>query len=511
MTDLDRTTLMPRLVLERPPHDPWGEDAEHPPVASVPVPARRHRWHPAGALPWAVPTLVMAALGVLGVGRPALWSDELATWGMATVSWHDMFAVLHWVDLAIAPYYVLVHAWVGVAGASDLAIRLPSVVAMAAAAGLTGALGARLANRWVGLLAGLIFAVLPGTARYAQEARAYALTTFVAVLATFLVVGLAQRPAWWKYPGYVLSVAVLGVLHPVALLLLGAHGWIVFAYHRRRILPWVVAAALGSAPGAVLLWYSEKQKSQVAWIPRPSREVLLRFPEDLAGTAVLGVLLVALALFSLPLRRTAAVATAWAVLPFLGLVAAAQQTPIFLARYLLFTLPAWALLAALALGRARIWWGIAGLVLIAALGIPTQLQIRTPDGHGEATRQLADIVAQGERPGDGIVYGMTDDGGNWVGRDSIARYLPADQRPLDVLMTRPERTHGQLAAAECTDVAWCLRDATRLWVVRLGDRPDALTGLDGDKEEVLRQRFQVSQVWHLTGLTLALVVARPAA
>jgi mannosyltransferase len=76
-------------------------------------------------------------------------------------------------------------------------------------------------------------------------------------------------------------------------------------------------------------------------------------------------------------------------------------------------------------------------------------------------------------------------------------------------MTRPERTGGQLAAAECTDVVKCLGDAPRLWVVRLGHLDDPLRGLDGRKEQVLRERYQVTQVWRPTGLTLALVTQKP--
>jgi mannosyltransferase len=462
-----------------------------------------------GVAAWSIPALAMAALGLAGITRPSLWSDELATWGMATSSWHDMVAVLRWVDLIIGPYYVLVHAWTDVAGTSDLAIRLPSVVAMTGAAALVGALGVRLANRRVGLVAGLIFALLPSSSRFAQEGRAYALTTFAATLATYLLVGALQRPGFLRYVGYVITVALLGVLHPIALLLLAAHGWVVFAQYRRQTPAWALSASIGALPALPLLWLGNQQKSQVSWIPNPTADSLLQFPHDLVGVTAIGVVLIALALFSMPLRRPTAICTAWAVLPFLGLLAAAQATPIFLARYLLFTLPAWALLAAVALGRGRVVWAVLSLVAVAALAVPGQLAIRAPDGHGEGTRQLADVIAAQGQPGDGVVYGMTDAGGNWVGRDTLAHYLPVDRRPKDVLMTRPERTGGQLAAAECTDVVKCLGDAPRLWVVRLGHLDDPLRGLDGRKEQVLRERYQVTQVWRPTGLTLALVTQKP--
>jgi mannosyltransferase len=509
MSRLDETTQIPRLRdIPTPRHDPWGEDAG-PMVTPAPSRIRNALSHLDAMMVWLAPVLVTTAIAVTGAARPALWSDELMTWGMATAPWNQMFGVLKWVDITIAPYYVLIHLWVSVAGTSDLALRLPSILAMAGAAGLVGALGARLASRRVGLYAGLLFAVLPNVARYAQEARAYALTTFVAVLATWLFVLMMAKPRWWRFVLYTLAVAMLGALHPVATLLVLAHAWIACTYHRRQIIAFGLAAAVGAAPAAFLLYRGNAQKAQVAWIPPPTPQEMLHYPSDLVGVGVIGVALGVLALFSLPIRRTAALCTAWAVLPLLGLVAAAQVTPIFLPRYLLFTMPAWALLAAMALARVPRIVGITALVAAAALSVPAQLAERAPDGHGEATTQLAQTLIANERAGDAVIYGMTDSGGNWTGRDALAHYLPANLRPTDVLMVRPQRTNDSLAAVECTDVAYCLRDTKRLWIVRIGDLADPIIGLDGQKEEIVGQRFVVNQVWHLTGLTLALAVPAP--
>ncbi|OLE29413.1 MAG: hypothetical protein AUG44_04275 [Actinobacteria bacterium 13_1_20CM_3_71_11] len=452
----------------------------------------------------------MLGLGLLGVTRPSLWADELQTWGMATTPWPEMLAVLRWVDAIIGPYYAVEHAWVGLVGVSDLTLRLPSVIAMAAAAGLVGALGARLATHRVGLMAGLVFAVLPGTSRYAQEARTYAFTTFFAVLATYLLFASLRRPNFPRYLLYTIAVLLMGVLHPIALLLLVAHGWVVFAQYRRQTLPWLVTAFFAAAPALPLLRLAGKQKSQVAWIPHPTRHSLMVFPQDLVGVFAIGILLIVLAMFSLPLRRPTAMYTAWAVLPLLGLFAAGQVTPLFLPRYLMFTLPAWALLAGVALGRAHLAVAIAGVLAIAALAVPAQIAVRAPDGHGEATRQMALTIAGQSQPGDAVVYGMTDDGGSWVGRDSVNHYISADRRPRDVLMTVPSRTSGNLAAQECAEVARCLGDTPRIWVVRLGYRADPLRGLDGQKEPALRDGYELAQTWHFTGLTLALVTRRTA-
>ena len=506
MIERDHTTVIPRLRdLKLPRHDPWGEDSRHPtPDAQRPV------VHPTGILPWLVPGLAMLAIGLLGVTRPALWADELQTWGMATTPWPEMLSVLRWVDAIIGPYYAVEHAFVGVVGVSDLTLRLPSVLAMAGAAGLVGALGARLATHRVGLVAGLVFALLPGTSRYAQEARTYAFTTFFAVLATYLLFAALRRPNFPRYLLYTIALIFLGILHPIALLLLVAHGWVVFAQYRRQTFPWLVTAFISALPALPLLRLAGKQKSQVAWIPTPTRHSLMEFPHDLVGVAALGIVLIVLALFSLPLRRPTAMYTAWAVLPLLALFAVGQVQPLFLPRYLLFTLPAWALLAGVALGRAHLAVAIVGVLAIAALAVPGQLDVRAPDGHGQATRDLAMTIAGRSQLGDGVVYGMADDGGNWVGRDTVNHYVPVDRRPKDILLTLPSRTGGNLAAQECAEVAKCLGDAPRIWVVRLGYRADALRGLDGQKEPALRERYDVDTTWHFTGLTLALIIRRTA-
>jgi mannosyltransferase len=137
---------------------------------------------------------------------------------MARTPWHEFWPVLRYVDAVLAPYYVLMHAWVSVFGDSDLALRIPSLLAMAAAAGLTGALGARLAGPGAGLLAGIVFGLLPSTSRFGAEARPYALVVFAAVAATYLLLRAWERPTAVRWAGYAGAVAMLSLLHVVAVL-----------------------------------------------------------------------------------------------------------------------------------------------------------------------------------------------------------------------------------------------------------------------------------------------------
>jgi mannosyltransferase len=460
--------------------------------------------------PWLVPMLLTGLIGAAGMAQPGLWTDELATWGMARAPWPEFWPVLRYVDAVLVPYYAFMHLWVRVFGDSDISLRIPSLLAMVLAAGMVGALGTKLSGRRAGLLAGTVFALLPSTSRFAAEARPYALTVPVAVAATALLVRAWEKPGFLRWTGYALAIALLGLLHVVALLLLAAHGWAVLTWQRRLWWRFGIAAACGAGFAVPLLYYGIRQRHQVAYIPPVTFYTFLPYGEVVFGTVAIAVFVMLLALFSLPLRFPSAVLTAWATVPPIALVVVSLAVPMFLPRYLLFTTPAWALLAGVALARLRLPWAVAGLLVIALLGVTTQLAIRMPGGHEhQATRQLAAVIASETRPGDGIVYADDEPIGSWTLRDSIAHYTPPSARPRDVLATHPPRTGGQLLATECEHVGPCLAGTTRLWVVRIGQLPDPLAGIGPAKEAVLRDQFELTRVWYPSGLTVALLERKP--
>jgi mannosyltransferase len=457
-------------------------------------------------LAWLLPTLLMVGVGLIRVGWPALWEDELATWGMVSVPWSRMWQVLQHTDATLGAYYALLHGWVSLVGASDVMLRLPSVLAMAASAGLTARLGTRLASPRVGLLSGLLFAVLPTTSRYAQEARPYALVVCAALLCSLALVRVMDRPSAGRLVAYALAMALLGLLQAIALLLIPAHALVVLAV-RRSVMPrWLVAVGVGMLPALPVLYLGSQQTAQVAWIGPPTSSSLAAYPATLLGSAVGAGMILALAMYAVSTRHPAVLYTSWAVVPVVGLLAASQLTALWLPRYLLFTTPAWALLAGTALGRTRLVRGITALALVAAVGATAQMSERRPDGHTQATREAAALIAAQMKPSDAIVYATSH---ARVGRDLVAHYIPADRRPVDVLQVVPQRTSGRVTALECTNVARCLRNVQRIWVLRLGHQGDPLQDLGGTKGAVLRSRYYVSRVWYPQGLTVALAIAKP--
>jgi mannosyltransferase len=188
------------------------------------------RWLPAW-LVVVVPVVGELLLGGYRIAGPSLWRDEAATISGSNRLIGAIWALTSHQDAVHGLYYLLIHAVIAVGGTSETALRLPSLIAMALAAGLTAELGRRLAKDSglpspdaIGLLAGLLLAVVPLTTRYAQEARPYALTTLFAVAATYLLVRAVADRRWPWWAAYAVAIALTALFNLFALLLVVAHG-----------------------------------------------------------------------------------------------------------------------------------------------------------------------------------------------------------------------------------------------------------------------------------------------
>ena len=100
----------------------------------------------AGWAPPLIPGIVLLLADGYRLGRLSLWRDEAYTVDAIGRPLPRVFAMLAHTDAVNGAYYVLMHAWAGVAGTSPAALRLPSLLAMAVAATVTAATGERLAR-----------------------------------------------------------------------------------------------------------------------------------------------------------------------------------------------------------------------------------------------------------------------------------------------------------------------------------------------------------------------------
>jgi len=475
---------------------------------SVP-PAARVR---SGAV-WAVPALLTAAIGATGLGDAQLWRDELAAWSGASRPVGDLLRMVGNIDAVSGAYYLFLHYWIALFGDSVTALRAPSVLAMAAAAGFTAALGTRLYDARAGLLAGLLFAVLPSTSRYAQEARSYAFVSCFAVLATLLLVAALHRPTRLRWLGYTAAVALLGLMNLVALTLLAGHLVLVALSLRGRDRRWwhwaVTVAVAGLLVAPLALLGLGQQSQQLNWVDTPAPGELLALPGALTQAAAVGGMLLGLAAVGLGLRARPGIALAACVLaPVVLVFAAAQLTPLWVVRYLVFTLPFACLLAGAALAGLRLTYALLVLAVLAVLGAPAQAALRRthewPRSAAIDYAAAAGAVAAGQRPGDGIVYSPRT--GSWPMLDLAMEYHLRDDRPRDVLAATGRRERADLWVGECPRPAECLAGVERVWLLVRGDHDDPVAALADGKRDALRAGYRVERSRQLPGLTLALLV-----
>lgn len=371
-----------------------------------------------GLLLWLVPFLWTLAFGLWGLSRQdSVWRDEAATWQVAGRPAGEIVDMLGNVDAVHGLYYLLMHGLFEVFGASTTTLRLPSVLAVAAAAACVALIGRRLAGFWAGLGGALALGLLPAVQFYLQEGRPYALVAAGAALSTLLLVSLLGlrpgRRAWPRWTAYGITVLVCALLNWLSLLILPAHAltlWWVRA-GRGTWLRWTVSGA-GAVAGALpLILFSRSQSDQVSWIPPLTWHMLIG-PGILLAVGALG------AWADRPDRErlsVAAVGLPLLAVPQLGLIGLSLVQPLFLDRYVLFSMVGLALLIGAALGAAvracapRLPRASAllvpGVVAIAVLALlPVELGKRAPASRVDDVLAAAGEVARLKRDGDAVLF-----------------------------------------------------------------------------------------------------------
>ncbi|MFI5980400.1 hypothetical protein ACIBEA_05935 [Streptomyces sp. NPDC051555] len=397
------------------------------------VPQEGHRY--AARLVVLVPFLWTLGLGSWGLSRQdSVWRDEAATWQVALRSTGEIWHMLGNVDAVHGLYYLLMHGLFEVFGAGTTTLRLPSVLAVAVAAGCVAAIARRLtpgwAGAWAGIGAGTALGLLPAVQFQLQEGRPYALVAAGAGLSTLLLVGRLEagpdgrrgRARWWAYG---VTVLVCALLNWLSLLVLPAHAatlWWVRA-GRPVVLRWATAAA-GAVLGALpLVLFSRTQSGQVSWIPPLTWSMLI-------GPAILLAIGAVGALLDRPHDRphagphdrrrdrrpsVAAVGLPLLVVPFVALAGLSLVQPLFLDRYVLFSMLGAALLIGAALGAgvraaARRSPRAAALVVPVAITgallamLPLELGKRAPASRVDDVLAVADEVARLKGSGDAVLY-----------------------------------------------------------------------------------------------------------
>ncbi|MFC3572518.1 glycosyltransferase family 39 protein [Streptomyces yaanensis] len=469
---------------------------------------------------WLWPSVVTLAVAMYRIGAPLLGRDELTSWDVAGRSIGQVVATMQRVDGVLGAYYLILHGWMTVFGDSDMALRMPSALAMAGTAACVALTGKRLFGRRAGLTGGLLFALIPAVSRFAHEARPYALVMLaVALTALLLLRALDQPDSWQRWGLYALGVAAVGLLHLIALTCLIGHLVLVVlrARHERRVL-WgfclmVFAGVAGVGPVVVL--GRAQTGRQTSWIAEPGAWGLVDIWSQLFYSGLCAGAVILLAMVACGRRREAVLfCAASAMLPPLVIWALSHgEISYFYFRYMLFTLPAFAVLAGAGLdagARSRRAL-VPALLVLGLLTLPDQNSLRQPLAHywtgGPDYAAAARTIKRLYAPGDAIVYDRNEEAGMFA--LGVRRYLPRELKMRDVFLSESAAQRNDLLSTDCPKADKCVGREKRIWVVVMGKQLDPLDALPQDQAQALRAHYTETGADRPTGLTVGLLVRKP--
>jgi hypothetical protein len=372
---------------------------------------------------------------LLLLGHKSFWLDEAFSVELARQAWPEFRRVLAEREANSALYFLLLRLWLPL-GDGEATVRALSVIPAVATIPVLYALGRQLFGVRVGLLAALLLAVNGSHIRYAQEARGYSLAVFLATLATLLFARLVRRPSSGVWLGYVLSAVLAVYSHFFAGLVLIAHA-ASLAFLPRQDLPRRSLLGAGASVGVLLLplgmFLARTDAGQIAWVKPPSGWEVLQVLWALAGIGSEVAVYLVLAGVALGAGAAAwrargrsfevwryALPALWLVLPLIAALAVSVAKPVLVDRYLLVSLPAFVLLAAVGLERLPAGWagrrlGLAGVLVLAVSGVLLyHVAFKKEDWRGTT----GFLLAEG-RPGDAVIF-----------------YPPYVRRPFDYYAAR---------------------------------------------------------------------------
>ncbi len=378
--------------------------------------------------------LVVAVGGRLrfrNLGAESLWLDEAATWlqsrgdlvHLLTSTANENYPPLH---------NLLVLISIRLFGEAEWALRLPSALAGTLNIIAIYGLGTLLGGRVAGLFAALFLALSGFHIWYSQEARMYAVlalaaTLFAAMAIRFMTAGGRPAPGWMQAAGIALLYT-----HPY-----GALTWLsiiagIAVAGRMQPRPWrqglgtllrkQILVGLAFLPWALNLARRAIVVEQNGfWIQYPTPGYVLNQVLAVASGPFGLALIVAgtaAALFaagrageepgprqrSLAIRPAVAALGLWAFGPAaLGLLASLTVEPVFLARYLIASLPPLLLLAAMGWGRAA--GNPVRLVLAgaAATAMAVVALLTGSPGQREQWRDVGSYLAENVQPSDCLI------------------------------------------------------------------------------------------------------------
>lgn len=464
---------------------------------------------PRSTLAWGtagVVFVVAVVIGLIGLTERTLWLDESATIIASSRSWSGLAALTARIDLVHAAYYAILHVWFALVGYSPFALRVPSVIAVAAAAALLVPLGTRLLSYRLGALAAVVFTATPAALLAATNGRSQSFEMLAAVAATLLLAQAVsgdasttrlRRTAVWVAYALVAFAGVLLNLWFVFIVVAHALTVVIVAVRRREgrsrlVTSAAVSMALVAIATVPFALGAAGQSAQIGFLQPPTlRSAAITVVRDqsfglpLVHTGTTWPNLLAAGSWLLAViggvwlmrtgRRVLAVVVPWLFVTPVGLLTVTfAVSPAFSDRYLATCVPALSLLVAAGLTaltyRLRAVLAVLGGLALLAFGLHAWQLVRWGD-PATVDWQTAAVELEQERADDpsaraGIIYGAMarpplqlkvnypDD---LKGITDLTKTPPA---PSTGFWAKPQSVGDAVARAEGFGVVWYVGEPT---------------------------------------------------
>jgi mannosyltransferase len=369
---------------------------------------------------------LMTLTGLLGgfrLGAPSLWLDE--AWSVAIVdpaAGGGGYELLTDPDLSGMLYYLVLRPWVSIAGLAEWALRLPSLVFAVAAVPLVFLVARELLDARSARVALVVFATSGMLFEWARNVRCYTLALLLVIAATYLFLRAARSGdrRWWV--AWVLIGALSIYAHLFSAIVIGSQ-FLTLPFlsrastdRRRGVL---AAGSMGVLILPLAFFVLAGGDGQVWWIPDLHPRVFLWLATMFAGVgtsllAVPALLLVVAGAVTLgrwirrhglsdPAGGNALFLLVWLLLPFAVVAGISVVRPLFVPRYFIGVLPAFALVLAVGITRLRRpSLMVAALSVVIVATLPLLVSRYAVTGH-EDWRGVSDLIEPRWRSGDVIV------------------------------------------------------------------------------------------------------------
>jgi len=375
-------------------------------------------------------------------------------------------------------YFFLLRGWIVVTGTSEYAMRFFSLVFGVLCVPLSYAMGRRLFDRLVSLLAAWLVSTSPYLTWYSHEVKMYALVSALALVAIYALRRAVEGTGWHWWAVQVVATSLAFYSHILAALLIPVQILIYFAWWpraRRQLAGALVSLAFLTLPYLPLaIWQAPQvlQARETGFHPYglgEMAEILLNgwsmgilgrgwpWGAVLAGTlAVWGLTSPIFLPLSSPHPRregldeemTRFALVCWLVIPLLSVWLISLRQPLFTDRYFIWTAPAFYMLIALGLasvarlgdwGRWTVVFLVGALLVFSGVNLWQQAIEPIKSDFRAAAAYVADHYTSGEL----IVFQIPH------GRYTFDYYFPIQEYPwTEGLYTNHRAPDGSYLVSE---------------------------------------------------------------